>query len=76
MRQEEHGEMLAVLKCITSRELQELGPPFPEGAKARRTKTGDLVVDWSAVKKEETETSPQAKALLAALAGMGLAPRL
>jgi len=70
------AEMRESLRCVQSRELQELGPPFPEGAKARRTKTGELVLDWSAVPREEPKSSPQAKALLASLAAMGIMPRL
>jgi len=71
-----HNEMLAALRRVTSRELQELGPPFPEGAKARRTKKGDLVVDWSAVPREDLKPNPKARALIAALTAMGLAPRV
>jgi len=66
-------EELKVLAQVQSKELVDVGQglsPFPEGTKARRTKTGDVVVDYSGVPRPERKPSPVASALVGFAAGL------
>ena len=64
-------EAQEVLSAVRSRELVPVGSPFPEGTRARRTRTGTVVVDYSEVPKPPRKPiSPEAAAVLAFAAGL------